>query len=234
MSIGIVVALPEEVTTLTSRKLAQGDCVSIADNILLTLAGAGPSNAERAAQQLIANGADQLISWGCAAALSPDLKPGDLVLADQLTATQQQPFNTDAIWRQHLQKLLSAELPISVGRLTESAQIVAQSHNKKLIYQQTGAIALDMESYAIAKAAQQAGLPCLVIRVIADPANMDLPQAVSQSLNSQGQVQLGKLLVFLLSHPWEVPGLIRLGLHFHAAQKTLKTIAKHLNEIINF
>jgi adenosylhomocysteine nucleosidase len=41
-------------------------------------------------------------------------------------------------------------------------------------------------------------------------------------------------LRFLLTHPWEASGLIKLGLHFHAAQKTLRTIAKQLNEISAF
>jgi adenosylhomocysteine nucleosidase len=41
-------------------------------------------------------------------------------------------------------------------------------------------------------------------------------------------------LRFLATHPWEAPSLIKLGLHFHAAQKTLKIIAKQLNEIIVF
>ncbi|WKJ91778.1 phosphorylase [Methylomonas montana] len=234
MTIGIVVALPEELSTLTGQKLSQGDCVSISENILLTLAGAGPLNAERAARLLISEGADKLISWGCAAALAPNLKPGDLVLAEQLLSEQQQSFHTEADWRQHLHNLLDKHLPISGGTLAESSHIVADRDDKQHLYRQTGAVALDMESCAIAKAAQYAKLPCIVIRAIADPATMSLPQAVSQALNSQGQVELGKLLRFLLSHPWEVPELIKLGLHFYAARKTLKTVAKYLTEIIHF
>lgn len=234
MTIGIVVALPEELSTLTGQKLSQGDCVSISENILLTLAGAGPVNAERAARLLISKGADKLISWGCAAALAPNLKPGDLVLAEQLLSEQQQSFLTEADWRQHLHNLLDKHLSISGGTLAESSHIVAGRDDKQHLYRQTGAVALDMESCAIAKAAQQAKLPCIVVRAIADPATMSLPQAVSQALNSHGQVELGKLLRFLLTHPWEVPDLIKLGLHFYAARKTLKTVAKYLTEIIHF
>jgi adenosylhomocysteine nucleosidase len=234
VTIGILVALPEELSTLTSRKLAQGDCVSLADNILLAFAGAGPANAERATHLLIANGAKKLISWGCAAALSPQLKPGDLMLAEQLLSEQQRVFDTDPRWRKHLQQLLDKQFPISNGKLAESSHIVSNSSDKQQIYRQTGAIALDMESCAMAKVAEQSNLPCLAIRTIADPVGMDLPQAVTQALNSQGEVELSKLLRFLLTHPWEASGLIKLGLHFHAAQKTLRTIAKQLNEISAF
>lgn len=234
MTIGIVVALPEELSTLTGQKLSQGDCVSISDAILLTLAGAGPINAERAARALISRGADKLISWGCAAALAPALKPGDLILAEQLLSEQRQPYFTETDWRQHLHHFLDKRLPISGGTLAESRHIVAERDAKQQIYRQTGAVALDMESCAIAKVAEQAKLPCLVVRAIADPATMSLPQAVSQALNSQGQVELGKLLRILLTRPQEVPDLIKLGLHFYAARKTLKTVANHLSEIIHF
>ncbi len=233
MSCGIVVALPEELSTLTSRKLAQGECVSFSDDILIAYAGAGPLNSGNAARLLIAKGADRLISWGCAAALEPQLRPGNLVIADQIFFDQQ-IFDTDKRWSHKLRSRLSEKLPVTSGNLATKSRIIASSIDKQTIHKDSGAIALDMESGAIAKAAIQADIPCLVLRAIADPASMDLPQAVVQALNSQGQVELGKLLMFLMIHPWELPGLIRLGLHFNAAQKTLKTIAKHLDEITLF
>ncbi len=229
---GIVVALPEEVATLTSRKLVQGECVRMAENILLSYAGAGPINAERAVRQLISQGANCLISWGCAAALAPQLKPGDLMVPEQVLS-EQQAFDTDKQWSQHLQHLLPPTLVVS-GTLAESRHIVAASADKLRFHQDTGAAALDMESAAVVKAAQQANLPCLVIRAIADPVTMDLPKAVVHALNDQGRVELRKLLRFLLSHPWEIPALIKLGLHFNAAQTSLKKVAKQLNEIIHF
>ncbi len=231
---GIVVALPEELATLTSQKLAQGECIRMAENILLSFAGAGPINADRAARQLIAMGANRLISWGCAAALAPQLKPGDLVIPEQVLSEQQIAFNTDCQWSHHVRRLLPTTLCIATGNLVESSHIVAGSIDKQRIHSQTGAVALDMESGAVLKVANQADLPSLVIRVIADPVTMDLPQAVVQAMNDQGKFELHKLLQFLLTHPWEIPALIKLGLHFSSAQKTLKTVAKQLSEIIQF
>lgn len=233
MSCGIVIALPEELATLTSRKLAKGECIKLSDDILVAYAGAGPNNAANAARLLIAKGADRLISWGCAAALSPQLQSGNLVIADQLFFDQQ-VYEADKRWSHKLRSRLSERLAVTSGNLFTETRIVALSEEKRTIHRDSGAIALDMESGAIAKAASQANLPCLVLRAIADPADMDLPKAVEQALNSQGEVELPKLLRFLLTHPWELPALIRLGLHFRAAQKTLKTIAKHLNEITLF
>ena len=233
MSCGIVVALPEEVQTLTSRKLEQGESIKLGDDILLVYAGAGPVNADNAARILIDQGADRLISWGCAAALSPQLQPGNLVIAEQVLFDQQN-LETDKRWSHKLRSLLSEKLAVSGGDLVTARRIVAGSADKLAIHQSSGANALDMESGAIAKVAAEANLPFLVLRAIADPAGMSLPQAVVHALDAQGRVQLGKLLRFLLTHPWELPGLMRLGWHFHAAQRTLKIVAKQINEIILF
>ncbi|MGZ5000536.1 MAG: phosphorylase family protein, partial [Methylomonas sp.] len=152
---GIVVALPEEIATLTCQKLAQGECVAISENILLSLAGAGPINAGRAARQLISMGANRLISWGCAAALAPHLKPGDLVIPEKLISERQIALDTDRLWSQRLQNLLPATLSIVNGSLAESGRIVVVAIDKQQIHTKTAAVALDMESVAVAQAAQQ-------------------------------------------------------------------------------
>ena len=86
-----------------------------------------------------------------------------------------------------------------------------------------------MESIAIAKVAHKYDLPFVAVRAIADPLSKDLPKAVSHALNDQGEIVIGKLLSFLLLHPGELPSLIKLGLHFQAAKKTLKLVAKELS-----
>lgn len=230
MTCGIVVALPEELATLTNRKLERGKCFSLSDEVLVVYAGAGPNNAANAARLLLAKGADRLISWGCAAALAPQLRSGQLVIADRIFFDQQ-IYEADKCWSDKVISRLGEKLAVGNGNLVTETRIVALSEDKQAIHRKTGAAALDMESGAIAKVASESNLPCLVLRAIADPVTLDLPPAVSQAMNEQGQVELGKLLRHLALHPWEVPGLIKLGLHFRAAQKTLKTIAKHLNEI---
>lgn len=224
--VGIVVALPEELRTLTRKKLEQGQCCRVG-NTWVAYSGAGTVNAGKAARLLIDKGAQKLMSWGCAAGLTNDLRPGALVLAEQVIGEQRQ-FDTDAHWRNAIRHSLESSISISKGSLFTSTALVSRSQDKQHIRQTSQAVALDMESAAIAEAAAQANLPFLVIRSVADPVTMDLPQAVLAGLNDKGQVELPELLRYLLCHPWEVIGLIKLGLHFHAAQKTLKTVAKHL------
>ena len=242
MITGIVVALPEELTTLTSKKIDKGGCLFIADKLLLAYSGAGPVNAKAAAELLIAQGATRLMSWGCAAALSTTLKPGDLILADTLIDAENclnakcrdAKFCVSSNWHSYTKNRLSTTMIVHTGCLAGSKSIVSSSKDKKQMQSITGAVALDMESIAIAKIAGHSGLPFLAIRAIADPVNMDLPLAINHSLNNKGDIILGKLLLFLLLHPAELPGLIKLGLHFNAAKKTLKSVAKHLDTITGF
>ena len=233
MITGIIIALADEINSLTNKKINKGDCVFIKDNILVCCSGAGPANARRASQQLIDKGSKKLISWGCAAALSPDLKPGDLMLPENLLTENLNQISISTEWlvksKQHLHNLAP-----HTGPLIESSRIVAETESKKHIYQQSAAIALDMESIAVAQTANQHNIPSLVIRCIADPVDMSLPKAISYSMNSEGEVQLSKLLGFLLTHPGELLGLIKLGLHFNRAKNKLKLVAKQLDIIVGF
>jgi adenosylhomocysteine nucleosidase len=231
---GIVVALPEELATLTSKKIDKGGCLFIADKLLVAYSGAGPINAQSAAELLVANGATRLMSWGCAAALSASLKPGDLILANHLIDVGNAEMAINADWYSYTKNILVKFVAVYTGCLAESINIVSSSKDKKQLHSITGAVALDMESIAIAKVARQYNLPFLSIRVIADPVNMNLPLAINYSLNDRGDIMLGKLLSFLFLHPAELPGLIKLGLHFNAAKKTLKSVAKHLGTVADF
>lgn len=243
MITGIVIALPQELETLTTLKIAKGSTIALSKNLLLAYSGAGAENAQTAANLLIKQGAARLISWGCAAALSPGLSSGDLVLADAVISAEGENIALDSSWYKQVKTTLEkVSLKVSLeckpgfalrtGELLESKVLVAKSMDKQALYQQTHAVALDMESVSIAKVAQQQDIPFLAIRAIADPVSMDLPDAVSYALNDKGDVQLFKLLTFLCLHPNELSGLITLGKQFSAAKRTLKTVAsalEHLN-----
>lgn len=234
MITGIVVALPEELSTLTTKKIAKGQVVYISESVLVAYSGAGASNATAASHLLLSSGATRLISWGCAGALAQDINSGDLVLANKLWSVDGNAKVTDSIsitWHNNTHRHLSKHVTLHSGLLAESADIVSSSFAKQELHQKTGALAVDMESIAVAKIALQNNCPYLVIRSIVDPVNLDLPIAICQSLNAEGDVVMRKLLLFILLNPKEIPALIKLGRHFNAAKITLKIIAKHLNNI---
>ncbi len=231
---GVVVALPEELRTLTSSKVEKGHCYRYSETILIAYAGAGPDNARKASDLLIAEGARQLISWGCAAALTSHLKAGDFVLAASIVTQDHQKLDADRNWHTHVRELLSDTLVIHTGTLAESTRIISASTEKRQLHANTAADALDMESAALADIAVQNKIPWLVIRTIVDPVDMDLPAIIDQSMNNEGEIIIPRLLLKLLQKPSEIPGLIRLGINFNAATKTLKSIARHLAKIAEF
>ncbi|GAB6141946.1 purine phosphorylase [Methylosoma difficile] len=232
MITGIVVALPDELTTLTAKRVQKKHCLFISDTLLVAYSGTGPANARQAAELLIHKGATQLISWGCAAALSPQLKPGDLALVDTLIDVDNYELSVDKDWHRHAKRLLAKHVTLYCGCLAESTGIVSSKAEKEQLRSFTDAIALDMESVAIAKVAEQHHLPFLAIRSIVDPVSMNLPRAISFAANAEGDIVLARLLLFLALHPLELPQLIKLGLHFSAAKKTLTLIAKHLHDLV--
>jgi hopanoid-associated phosphorylase len=231
---GIIVALPDELDTLTSVSIEKGRCVPVADNVLVAYSGAGGKNAQAAAKLLVAKGASALISWGCAAGLAAPLKPGELLLADSLLDSDYQRVPFDLRWQQHTKTVLAKTLSVQTGCLVESKQLVSSAQDKRQLHTATNAAILDMESVAVAKVALHYQLPFLAIRAVADPVSMSLPNAVQHALNAQGDLELGKLGWFLITHPSEIVGLIKLGLHFSAAKKTLARVATQLDTIINF
>lgn len=234
MITGIAVALPEELGTLTAKRIDKNHCVFIGDKLLVAHAGAGAKNAIACAELLVGKGATQLISWGCCAGLAPTLKPGDLVLPDAVIDIDDNVIAVDRDWHGHAQRHLAGIVRLYTGKLTESTEIVSSSREKRQLQLLTDAIALDMESVAIAKFADKKSLPFLAVRTVVDPVTMELPRAIGYAANAAGDIVLRRLLLFLLLHPAELPGLIRLGFYFNAAKSTLKRIAADLDGIANF
>lgn len=234
MITGIIAALPEELSTLTSRKIDKGSCYLISDNILAACSGTGPVNAKNTAELLISKGSTQLLSWGCAAALDPSLKPGDLALPENFLTEQLQKLPVTPNWHQHAINTLSPHFKILTDCLAESRQIVSSANEKGMLHEATGCRTIDMESAAIAEVSADAKIPFLAIRTIADPAQLSLPDAVTYALNENGEIEIKKLLGFMAFHPLEIPALIKLGLHFNTARNKLKSVAEYLDIIICF
>lgn len=224
---GIVVALPEELKTLTALKLSQGQQHQISPNLWVAYSGAGFANAERASQRLIEAGVSRLISWGCAAALDPALKAGDLVIADSLQF-HEQDWLIESDWLAQIKSKLTGHIEFRTGPMLHSDELVTSRVHKQQLFAKSHALALDMESAAVVKTARESGLPALILRSIADTADFDLPPAVAHSLNAQGQVELTKLLMHLLKQPSQLPQLIKLGRYFKAAQTTLSQLLPYL------
>jgi len=230
MSLGILVALPEELLSLTQQKIKIGECLTLPSNLLITLSGTGAGNAKQAAERLLEKGATQIISWGCAGGLSPALKAGDLIIPEFIQTQSNTLLKLDESLHNELTNLLN-EYVFFTGKLIESATIISSEVEKSHLFTKHNALAVDMESAAAAQVAKTNNTPFIAIRTIVDPANFNLPKAINHSLNAEGTINLRKLMLYICTHPYEIPALIKLGQHFKSANKKLAKIAPLLTQV---
>ena len=100
---------------------------------------------------------------------------------------------------------------------------VADIAKKAALFEDSGAIAVDMESAIVARAARRHNLPFAILRVIADPAGRSLPNAALSAMRADGEVNIGAVLGGLLRNPRELSSLARLAVD---ARKAFAALAR--------
>jgi len=218
------VALAMEAKTLGPAAQAEGSLRRLADGTLLAISGMGQEAAARAARSLQAAGAGGLVSWGVAGGLDPRLRAGDLVLANRVLAPDGAAAYPSAAWRGALAARLAGRAAILEGTLLTTAQVLDSVAAKALAFRTTGALAVDLESLAVGRAASEMGLPFLAVRVIVDAAGDLLPAAV-MAASRGGQVRLARLIAQLVLAPRDLAPLLRLAARYRAASRTLGAVA---------
>jgi len=193
---------------------------------VVMMAGGRPDRALALARELAAAGATGLVSFGIAGGLDPELAPGALVIGDSVWSEAGR-LDADPAWAARL----AAALPAArIAPIAAAAGEVATLAAKRALHQASGGVAVDLESWGVAQAAAEYGLPWAVLRAVADSARRPLPPAAAGGLDDQGRVRLGAVLLSLAKDPTQLPGLIRVGLDTAAALKTLVKAAAALEE----
>lgn len=161
-----------------------------------------------------------LISSGFAGGLDPRLRYGDVVVATNRSAPDlveraRQSLVGDRTFFGHLETAVAP------------AETVA---DKQRLAQRTGALAVDMETSAIATLCLEARVPFLALRAISDSAAdpLPVPLAVWFDLRRQQPRPLA-LLTYLARHPSSVPPFLQLIRGLAPARASL---AEALAEVI--
>ncbi len=145
-----------------------------------------------------------VISFGLCGALSAALTCGDLVMATRVLDGAE-AFEADGA----LSRRLSVRLAHAVhGPMLGSAAIVGEARDKAALASLTGAIAVDMESHLVARAAKAAGAPFAVVRAVSDRAADTLPRAAQAGFRPDGAVDVPAVIAALIRRPWELPALV--------------------------
>jgi len=213
----------------------EADCLGFAapDAPLVRVAGASSARAYSLAVSLISEGCGALVSFGTAGGLVDGLAAGDLVLADKVIDPDGRVLETDMPWRERLLEALGGQQSV-IGPLTGSDTVVATSDAKRALGVATSAISVDMESHAIGRAAHEAGVAFLVVRVIADPVPRAIPQWLMGSIALDGRTNYVAVLSGLAKHPWDLPALIGLAGNNAKAMATLGCVAGLAGPLFRF
>jgi len=144
--------------------------------VVLIESGAGQASAEQATASLIAGHAPRwIISAGFAGGLRDEVKPGHIVLADEIVDTQGQRLQIDL--------RMPSGPGLHVGRLLTADRIVASAAEKRSLGLQHSALAVDMESLAVAQVCRDNRVRFLAIRVISDAVDHELPADLDHLMN---------------------------------------------------
>jgi hopanoid-associated phosphorylase len=201
------------VTGLASEAAVVDGLVGEDDTSVRVLcAGSSTVRAAVLARQLVDAGVEALLSFGIAGALDPQLRSGELVIADDVLVDDADLYPCDRAWQEALRAaLVEARLPFRRSTILGSKRLWREAEDKKAIFEITGCLAVDMESGAVAAIAAETGLPFLAVRAVADRAGDSLPSLVENAVLPDGRPAVGRTLAALLKHPREIPATLRLA-----------------------
>lgn len=194
--VGIVHALAMEIDPFLERcervrKYVGGELVfrgGLFGEIRVAFAqsGIGPDLARRATKALIdGHSPAWVVSAGFSGALVPGMKIGDIVVGNSIVDTAGAELTID------LTMQANPASGLHVGRLLTVDRMVRTAAEKKALGEQHSAIAIDMESLAVAQVCREAKIRFLAVRVVSDDLSADLPPEILSVVGSSGTVRLG-------------------------------------------
>jgi len=185
--------------------------------------GGHAEGAAAAAARLAAQGVSSLVSFGLAGGLDPALAPG-AILVPRAVLLDSDRWDADLA----LMDRLGGPTP---GTLYGGGRIIATARDKAALHARTGAVAVDLESAAVADVARRHGLPFAALRAVCDPAARGLPRAALVALDAAGQIGAWRVGAAVLARPWEIPALVRLAGDAARARHTLVTRIRALGRL---
>ena len=198
------------------------------DHTVVTIvSGAGGTAAASACKAILAAHRPKLvISAGFCGGLQSSLKRNAITVADRILSPTDAPLELDHPTLANLQLA-----PALVGSWATVERIVSRAADKQSLGERTGAVACEMESFAVAEVCAARGVPCLAVRVVSDPVDEDLPNDLDPLMQSRSTARLvGAVLGTLWRRPSSIKDLLRLK---EQALVAADALAKYLAGIVS-
>lgn len=190
----------------------------------LWLSGMGQQAAREAALALVNAGATALAVFGVAGALAPGVRNGTLLCPACVIDERGNDYLPTPAWcAELLQRLAAASLPVVAGGSLLSLPAPLFSGTAKMSMRQRHmAVAVDMESAAVAAVASEHHLPFVVLRAIIDEHDDDIPVALQGSIDEWGRPRALPMLALLARHPSLLARLPSLSGRMRSATRALR------------
>jgi hopanoid-associated phosphorylase len=192
--------------------------IAVRSRGVMAVSGGGhTARLDELVRQLVGQGGKAIISFGLAAGLAPRYAAGTCVIGSEVVYGGAS-YPADQAWSASMKQLIGGADLVKVAGVDRP---LTRSSEKQDLYRASGASAADMESHVVARIAAELALPFAVLRVIADPAERELPRAALAGMRPDGRIAVGAVLAALASSRAQLPGLIGLAVEAGRARSVL-------------
>jgi adenosylhomocysteine nucleosidase len=195
--------------------------IAAGDGVTTICSGADPSRLRKSLAEIDPRKFRAVISFGLAGGLDPALRPGDLLIADEIVFGTK-TWQANSILASAFQSALRANEKILRCRVAGADAAAMDPASKAALRAATGASAVDMETHIAAEFAERANLPWGALRAICDPASRALPPLATTGLKPDGGIDFAATLKSLARDPLQIPALVRTGIDTAIAVAALR------------
>jgi adenosylhomocysteine nucleosidase len=215
--IAVTFALPTESANFTRLLKAQRGGTS---EVRVAHTGVGEIASSRSIRDFLRTHSPALVvSSGFAGALTSELQVADLLLAQNFTSPE---------WLARSQEALGGRARVAM--LATAPAITDAPAERADLTRRTGAIAVDMETEAIAEACRLASVPLISLRAISDTPTAPLPAPPEVLFDVKAQkTDLGTLASYIARHPGS---LVRLALFARQIARARARLADALAALV--
>jgi adenosylhomocysteine nucleosidase len=189
--------------------------------MLLAANGAGPKLAAQAVEvasraikgaELSSSRLEAIVSVGFCGAIKPGLRPAQVIIGTEvLDPRDGSKYPCAAI---------NATSEHETGVVASLDRVITHREEKAKLFA-SGAVAVDMESLAVAQAAKRAAVPFFCVKTVSDLADETFRIDFNQMRTPEGRIARGKIVLYVITHPWMLGELLRLRRRSQDAARAL-------------
>ena len=207
---------------------------SQAEDEVVVVSGIGRDRAQKATRAVAkACKPELIVSAGFAAAATPDLKTGDLVLCDNLMSFDTAPPYWSAgtvmseatvdqdVLDEVVRGIQSSGEQVSLGGCLSVDHFISGGPLKTWVGRNLPVSVIDMESYWVCQTASELGLSRMVARTVLDSVEQSVPAFAGREAANPRRGRWARALGYVARRPRDIPGLLNLAGQVRVASASL-------------